>query len=193
MYELPITVNVNDKEYAIRNRADYRVILDVIAACQDVDFTKEEQAATALILFYESLKSYEDIFMAFDDVKEAITAMMNFISLNKNEEVGYKTNHKLIDWEQDEDYIVSAINGVAKTEIRALPYLHWWTFISYYMAIGECSLQTIVGIRDKIAKGKKLEKYEQEFKRNNPQLFKWKTKQTEEEKEFISQIDALWG
>lgn len=192
MYELPITVNVNNKNYAIRNRADYRVIMDVIAACQDVDFTKEEQAATALILFYEALETYEDIFITFEDIKAAITAMMNFISLN-NDEVGYKSNHKLIDWEQDEDYIVSAINGVAKTEIRALPYLHWWTFISYYMAIGDCSLQTIVGIRDKIAKGKKLEKYEQEFKRNNPQLFKWKTKRTEEEKEFISQIDALWG
>ena len=62
--------------------------------------------------------------------------------------------------------------------------MHWWTFISYYMGIGEGGLATVVSIRDKIIKGKKLEKYEKEFKQHNPQYFKWREAvKTEEEKE----------
>ena len=79
---------------------------------------------------------------------------------------------------------IGKIYGVTKecirqTEIRALPYLHWWTFIGYYMAVGECTLSTIVSIRDKIARGKKLDDFEKEFKRDNPQYFRWKSEQAE--------------
>ena len=84
--------------------------------------------------------------------------------------------------------IVSAINNVAHTEIRALPYLHWWTFTGYYMAIGECPLSMVVGIRNKLAKHKKLEKYELEFKRQNPQYFTWKKDQKEAEMLF----EQIW-
>ena len=192
MYELPTTVIVCDKEYAIRNKADYRVILDVIAACQDVDISPSEQAVSALAIFYECIEDEDEVFTAFDDIQEASKVMMSFIGCNDNEDVGYKVNRKLIDWIQDEQLIVSAINNVAKTEIRALPYMHWWTLISHYMAMGECSLSTIVGIRDKISRGKKLEKYEQEFKRNNPQYFTWKTQKTQEEKQFEDNIAELW-
>ena len=67
--------------------------------------------------------------------------------------------------------ICSAINNVANKEIRFEPYIHWWTFMGYYMAIGECPLSTIVGIRSKIMHGKKLEKYEKEMMTNNPEYF----------------------
>ena len=188
MYELPNSVIVNGRKFAIRGKADYRVILDVIAACQDTELEMYEQTITALTIFYEGINDYDDVFTVFSDISAAVTAMTDLISMEK-EEIGYRVNHKLIDWQQDEYLIVSAVNNAAHTEIRAIPYMHWWTFISHYMAIGECALSTIVGIRDKIARGKKLEKHEQEFRRQNPQYFRWKT----EERQAQNLFDELWN
>lgn len=181
MYELPTTVPIAGTVYNIRNKADYRVILDVIATLEDAELTREEQMLVSLIVFYECVDSIDSVFEIFNTselVGEALQAMNDFIGCY-NSDLGYKTQHKVIDWIQDEQLIVSAVNNVARTEIRALEYLHWWTFISYYMAIGECTLATIVGIRDKIARGKKLDDFEREFKRDNPQYFRWKSEQSQ--------------
>ena len=191
MYELPTTVSVNDKDYIIRNQADYRVILDVIAALQDVELTQEERVFTALIIFYECLSSVDSTIHEFDNadkLHDAVSAMYTFINCNDSD-IGYKTHHKVIDWIQDEKLIVSAINNVAHTEVRALEYLHWWTFIGYYMAVGESPLSTVVGIRDKIARGKKLDKFEKQFKRENPEYFRWKRDQQEGQQ----LLDELWN
>ena len=192
MYELPTSVIIDGKQYKIRNNGDYRIILDVIAACEDSDLNSTEQAVEALIIFYDDLSCMNDIWATFVDVKDAVNAMMQSISMN-GANVGHTAKHKLIDWKQDEALIVSAINNVARTEIRALSYLHWWTFLGYYMAVGESSLSTVVSIRDKIAKHKKLEKYEQEFRKDNPQYFTWnQTTLTENEKAFEDEINENW-
>lgn len=191
MYELPTTVTINNTEYAIRNKADYRVVLDVIASFEDSELTEEERVLVALIIFYEQIDTIEQVTQEFSDVDsldEAVRQMMFFISCNDTD-VGYNTKHKVVDWIQDEQLIVSAVNNVAQTEIRALPYLHWWTFIGYYMAIGDSPLATVVSIRDKIARGKKLDDVERNFKRENPQYFRWKS----EEEQSRQLIDELWN
>lgn len=188
MYELPKSIVVGKVSYKIRKDGDYRLILDVISVMQRNDMNQIEKAFAMLNLFYAdaNVEYPEQIYWLFEDFEAAFDAMMNFIECGKKA-IGHRTSYKLIDWEQDESLIVSAINGVANTEIRALPYLHWWTFISYYMAVGDCALANIVSIRDKVARGKKLEKYEQEFKRNNPEYFIWKN-QVENDMSFIKSI-----
>lgn len=190
MYELPKTVEVAGKSYKIRNNADYRTIIGVIDVCEDPELTQEEKTVSAFIIFYEDINDYEDIFKIFNtDAEEAIRAMMRFISYNYDDEFCYAPNVKLIDWVQDESLIISGVNSVAKTEVRSLEYLHWWTFLSYYMAIGEGPLSTVVSIRNKLSKGKKLEKYEQEFRRENPAYFRWKNKEIEDH----NFIESVWN
>lgn len=89
---------------------------------------------------------------------------MQFISYG--EQTG-KASPKLFDWHQDSQIIVGEVNKVAGTEIREIPYLHWWTFLSYFYGIGEGQLSTIISIRDKLRRGKKLEKWEQDYYREN--------------------------
>lgn len=190
MYELPKTVEVSGKSYKIRNGADYRTIIGVIDVCEDPELTQEEKTVSAFIIFYDDINDYEDIIDIFgNDAKEAMQAMMKFISYNYDDELASSAKVKLIDWVQDESLIVSGVNGVAKTEVRELEYLHWWTFLSYYMAIGDGPLATVVSIRNKLAKGKKLEKYEQEFRRENPAYFRWKN----EEIEGRNLIESIWN
>ena len=49
--------------------------------------------------------------------------------------------------------------------MRALPYLHWWSFLGWFAAIGEGPLATAVAIRDKLRRGKKLEGWELDYYR----------------------------
>lgn len=187
MYELPTKIAINDQEYKITNNGDYRMVIDCFFALNDVQLNQEYRIYTCLIIFYEDINSIDDIATKFgDDLQTAIEKMFDFFSCGNS---GHKTHHKLLDWEQDEQLICSAVNNVAKTEIRALEYLHWYTFMGYYCSIGESTFSTIVSIRDKLMRGKKLEKYEREFKDNNPEYFIWNNKTTEQlelEKELLS-------
>lgn len=172
MYEIPTSVMIGGQEFNIRNRGDYRTILDCFAALEDAELTLQERVFSSLIIFYENVDSIEDV-DNLPDLEEAIKRMYDFFNCNGPVSPGAQSDHKLVDWEQDSQLICSAVNAVAGKEIRSEPYVHWWTFMAWYSAIGECPFSTIIQIRDKMVKGKKLEKYERDFKRENPQYFNW--------------------
>lgn len=190
MYEIPTYVIVGDVKYNIRNRGDFRTILDCFSALNDVELSKQERLFASLIIFYEDLTCIEDV-DKFDDLSQAIEAMYNFFNCGDTLKTSTQ-NYKLIDWEKDSQLISSAINKVAGTEIRFESYIHWWTFMGYYMAIGESPISTIISIRDKIMRGKKLEKYEQQFRRDNPHFFMWKNKTVEQEEADLL-VQQLWN
>ncbi len=169
MYELPTTLHLNNQDFKIRNKGDFRVILDCFNALNDRELDEQERLYAMLIIFFEDVNSVYDL-NKLGDLEKVVNSVYKFFNCGQDD-VGIKTNYKVLDWEKDEPLITSAINNVAKTEIRALSYLHWWTFMGYYLAIGECPLSNIVNIRQKIATGKKLEKYESKFRQENPQYF----------------------
>ena len=63
--------------------------------------------------------------------------------------------------------------------------------MAYYMAIGDSTLAHVVGIREKIVKGTKLEKHEREFKAENPQFFDWNFRKEEDQAEY-DKIMKMW-
>lgn len=192
MYELPITITVNENVYSIRNKGDYRMVLDIFTVLNDVELSEQERILTSLIIFYTEFDDVKRLFACSEEELTALTEeMFNFFNCGQTSP-GANTNVKLIDWDNDEQLIASAINNVANTEIRSVEYCHWWTFMGYYCAIGESPLSTVVGIRSKIVKGKKLEKYEQEFRRDNPQYFNW-DRRTLQEKEDDALLKELWN
>lgn len=190
MYEIPTTITVGSTEYRIRNKGDYRMVLDCFSALQDASLNSNERLFCSLIIFYEDINCIADI-NKFEDLEEAATKMFDFFNCGRSQSVGKKMNHKLIDWEQDSQIICSAINKVANKEVRAEPYIHWWTFMGYYSAVGESLLSTIVSIRDKIVRGKKLEKHERTFRQENPEYFVWNTNNIDEEAEEL--FNELWN
>lgn len=187
MYTIPTTITVDGTEYRIRNNGDFRVILDCFQALGDVELTAKERLLAALIIFYPDFDTLTDTSV---DVNALVSEMYNFFNCG-SQDVGTKSNRKLIDWEQDEQLICSAINNVCNKEIRTEPYIHWWTFMGYFSAIGDSPLSTIIHIRDKISHGKKLEKHEREYRRNNPQYFVWKNK-TIEDTEAERLVREIW-
>ena len=179
-YDLPKRLAVCGSEYDIRS--DYRAVLDICTALSEVELTDEEKAFVAFSIFYPAFEE-----MPPEHYREALTRCFWFI--NCGEEEQNRRTPKLMDWEQDFRYIVAPINRVVGQEIREIPYLHWWSFISAYYEIGDCLFAQIVRIRDKKAKGKPLDKEEQRFYRENRQMVDFKAKYTDAENEFLK----LWG
>ena len=191
MYEIPTSITIDGEEFPIRNKGDYRMVLDCFKALQDADLNPKERVFCGLLIFYEGINSIADI-NRFPDLEKAITEMYNFFNCGKNQSVGKNMHYKLIDWDQDSQMICSAINKVANKEVRAEPYIHWWTFMGYYSAVGESLLSTVITIRDKMMRGKKLEKHEREFRTNNPEYFVWNTNRVSDD-EAEQLFNELWN
>jgi len=192
-YSIPTEVVVNDKTLKIRNKGDYRVIIDCFAVLNDPELDKSERLLGCLIIFYEDFdESLAMNNLTADELDIAVSEMYKFFNCGNNESSSPKHEYNLIDWDGDSQLICSAINKITNNEIRAIPYLHWWTFMGYYMAVGESVLSTVVGIRDKIVSNKKLEKWEKQFRNENPQYFTWNMR-TAEQVADDEYIKSLWN
>ena len=177
-YDLPTSLIVNGREYAIR--ADYRAILDIIGVFTDTGITNEDRALIALTIFYEDFET-----MPFGAFEDALAKMKWFI--NGGKEDSRTKNQKLMDWNQDFQLIVSPINKALGFEVRSAEFVHWWTFLSAYMEIGDCLFAQVVSIRKKRKQGKKLDKQDREFYQNNHDIVDLKVEETEAEKALFDE------
>lgn len=183
-WEFPTSLNVGGVEYEIRT--DYRAVLDLLTALNDPELTDEDEQMTA---YMQSQVILQIMFPQFDDIptehwQEALNKASEFIDMGI---VDDRKKPKTMDWEQDAPILIPAINKVLNCEIRAQKYMHWWTFLGAYMEIGESLFSNIVNIRQKKAKGKKLEKWELDFYKENKSLidFRQNNQRSDEERERL--------
>lgn len=176
MYDLPTSLEVCGTEYQIET--DFRVILDIFSVLSAVELTSEEKCIGVLGMFYPGFFT-----MPGEHMEEAIKQCFWFI--NGGNEETQKKSTKLMDWEQDFRLLIAPINRIVGQEVRALPYLHWWTFLAYYGEIGDCYFAQIVRIRDLKAKGKLKDKADREFYRRNRDVIDIKRRYSEAEEEII--------
>lgn len=181
VYSLPTTVDVNGTTYPIQS--DYRAILDILVALTDRELDERDKAETALTIFYPGFDE-----MPVSDYQEALNQCFRFID-HGQENREKKKQPEIMSWAQDFDLYIAPINRIAGCEIRALEYLHWYTFLSYYQEIGDCLFAHVVSIRDKKSRGKPLDKQEREFYRRNREIIDLKTNYTDAEKDIL----AAWG
>ena len=177
---LPVSVEVGGAEYEIRS--DYRAVLDICAALSDPELDGGEKTLAALDIFYPCLEG-----MPPEHYQEAVEACFRFI--NCGEEETPEKSPRLVDWEKDFRLIVAPVNRVCGCEVRAVEYMHWWTFLAAYMEIGDCTFAQVVNIRNKQAQGKPLDKQEREFYRKNRRIVDLERHYTKEENDLLKR----WG
>lgn len=180
-WNLPTSAEIGGVVYPIN--ADFRDILDIFRYLDDPDQPEYIRWKIALALFYEGE-------VPAQYMQEAMAYLADFIACGSRDS---KPGPKLLDWEQDAQTIVADVNKVAGTEIRAMPFLHWWTFMAYFNAIGEGQLSTLISIRDKLRRGKKLEKWEQEYYRKNKDRVDLRKRYSAEELAEQERLKKLLG
>lgn len=168
-WKLPETATIGGTVYKLNT--DFRDVLEILQYLDDPDTPDYLRWRIAIALFYEG-----DI--PPEHHPEAMQYLADFICCGEN---STKPGPKLMDWEQDALAIVADVNKVAGLEVRAVPYLHWWTFLSYFHAIGEGQFSTLVSIRNKLRKGQKLDKWEQDYYKENKHRVDLKKKYSAEE------------
>ena len=156
LWQLPVRAKIRNGQYDLHT--DYRDILEIFSYLEDPSLPEPVRWRIALALFYEQPVPAEDW-------QEAIDYMTAFFCCGQPEQPG----PKLMDWQQDAGAILAGINRVAGQEVRALPYVHWWSFLSWFHAMEPGQLSTLVGIRDRLRRGKPLEAWQKEFYRANRQ------------------------
>lgn len=184
-YGLPKSVCIGGEEFEIRY--DYRVILDIFEVLNDADLNDNARAYTVLNMFYMDFDS-------LTDYEAAVKECFRFIN-GGNIEEKQKRRVQLMSWAQDFQYIVAPVNRVLGYEMRAVDYdfventggIHWWTFLSAYLEVGDCLFAQIVRIRELKSKGKPLDKQDREFYRNNRDIIDLKVKVSDAENELIKQ------
>lgn len=178
-WSLPTVAELTHGVY--RLNTDYRDILEIFSWLEDADQPMYLRWEVALALFYKDP-------LEPADRAEGMEFFCRFITGGAEPD---KPGVKLIDWQQDATAILSDINRVAGTEVRSLKYVHWWTFLSWFHGIGQGQLSTLVSIRDKLRRGKKLEDWEKEFYRENKSRVDLKKRYSQEEQQERARLEAL--
>lgn len=173
-YSLPASLRVGGADFSIRT--DFRVILKICQYFANPDYEEEAWAICLRSLYVDFDKIPREALL--EAAQQALWFIDGGITNQKDEGVKKPI---LMDWEQDASLIIPAINKVAGMEVRAVQYMHWWTFLGYYQEIGDSVFSTVLSIRSKMAKGKKLEKWEKEYLRDNRKMVTIQRKMSKEE------------
>lgn len=180
--ELPTALTVNGTDYRIRT--DYRDTLRIIEAFNDPELQPRDKLFVCLYILYEDFEE-----MPPEDYEAAYEKAVWFIDVGEDPDEGIRP--RIMDWEQDQRILFPAINAAAGYEVRSASYIHWWTFMGFFMEIKEGTFSQVVSLRQKRAKGKKLEKWEREFWAANKRLCALRPRLTDEEKEKKEKLRKL--
>lgn len=174
--ELPVSLSIDERDIPIRS--DYRIALIIIQAMNDPDLNNQEKS----FIMLDALIGIRNI--PDGAYREAIEKSMWFLNGGKDNDEKKRAVPQLIDWQQDEQMIFSAVNHIAGKELRSVEYCHWWTFLGYFNEIQDGLFSTVIDIRSKRARGKKLEPWEKEYYIRNKDIVDIRKPETTEEKQY---------
>ena len=168
-WKLPTSLRVGQKERPIRS--DFATCLECMIALQDPELDEIDRADVCCRLIYGDEQAEELYAEGLTDV--AILQAFAFLGRSNGPEAEREDAPDLptlVHWETDAPLIFDAINKGRQTDIRETD-LHWWTFLGLYMEIGQSLFATVLSLRQKLARGVKLDKEERRFVNENPQFF----------------------
>lgn len=181
---LPTELEIGGRMYAIRS--DYRDCLEIMRAIADPELSDTDRAAVAITIMYPNAEEIPP-----EQLQEAVNKAIWFIGCGKPEKnTSSKKPPRLVDWDRDFPLMVAPINKIIGKEVRAVEYMHWWTFMAAWDEIPpDCLWAQVVKIRRKKAAGRPLDKSEMAWYRENKDLIDMPEKYTQEELDFYAQ----WG
>lgn len=142
---LPTKIKVNKNIYDIN--CDYRTIINILLAFEDIELTQEEKIFIMLNNLYKEKIPDEDI-------GDAISQAIKFIDCGEDY-TNNKTKTRVYSFKKDANYIFTGINFTHHIDIDEKPNLHWWKFVDFFMDMSsECMFGELVYYRTRKAEGK---------------------------------------
>ncbi len=179
IYSLPEVAEFGGRKYGLNT--DFRNILKIFSQLERQELPDIIRWRIAGLLFYSPELQEEDY-------EAGLLYLAEFLQPG---ETSASKSRKMLDWQADASAIIAGVNAASGQEIRLLPKVHWWTFLSWFHAMPPGELSTRVSIREKLQKGKKLEPWEQEYYRQNKQAVDLKPAYTQQENEEIKRLNAI--
>ena len=185
IFDLPTSLTFGGRDWPINT--DYRDVLRTLTAFEDPNVTDEEKTYICLHNTYPDLDRIPQ-----EQLQNALDAAIQFIDHGSREE---GPSPRMMDWEQDATLIFPAVNRAAGVEIRSLEYLHWWTFLGYFMEIKDTTYATVLSLRQKRygKHKKKFEKQEEEYWKANRAICELKKRYTDDELEEQERLNSILG
>lgn len=178
-YSLPKKAVIGEEEYGLHG--DFRDILEIFSYLEDPELPEFLRWRIAVALFYD--RPVPDAHL-----QQAMEYLAFFITAGQQER---GMSRRLLDWQQDAPMIMAEVNRVCHQEVRSLPFVHWWTFLGWFHTIGQGQLSTVVAIRDKLQRGKKLEDWERDFYRQNRKAVDLPKRYTSRELQQRQELEAM--
>ena len=183
IYSLPTEFEINGKTYKIKNKCDFRTVLQIIEILNDGSLSESERNIKAVRSFFENGDQIIDFQTAIKDMYDVIN--VNDGSGHNDEKS--QSEDKVMDWKYDYKYYIPPVNKVLGYDVRDKNrYTHWWTFFAAYMEMGDCFFRQITSIREKLNKGERLEKWEQDFYRDNRNIIDLPSAEQDEKEAWLN-------
>ena len=179
LYQLPRDVILGGKRYPIC--ADFRRVITILSVLEDPAWPEFLRWQVALELFCPGVPD--------EHREQAMGLLADFIRCGAPDTPG----PRLLDWRQDAAMIISDVNKVAGKELRAEEFVHWWTFLGWFHAIGQGQLSLLVSIRDKRRRGVKLEPWEEAYYQQNKAAVDLQKRCSSEEQAERDRLNRLLG
>ena len=139
----------------------YASIINIFAMLQHQGLTEFEKKLTMLRAFF--------LDRVPDDTERAGELCYEFMACGAGAED--KKDIQYYSWEQDGNYIYTAVNQSFSGVLDKEPDLHWWLFIAYFMDLTDgCRFNEIVANRYAHKKGKAT-KEQKEARRQYPEIY----------------------
>lgn len=181
--ELPTYLEINGKQHRILN-TDYRNALIIFQALNDPNLTEQEKQW----IMIDALVGRDNLNKK--DIQAAALQCMWYLDGGKTyDDIKNRHDPKTMDWKQDEQLIFSAVNHVAGKELRTEKYIHWWTFLGYFNEIQDGLFSYVLAIRQKKAKGKKLDKGEMEYFNAHKEMIEIREPESEKDKAIKEELN----
>lgn len=159
---LPKSLDIDGKLYSINS--DFRTVIRIFEMLEDQELTDSEKYYCLLYMFYVEVPD-GNIDVALQQANWFINGGQSGTGSGRRKDYG-----RLYSWTQDRLIIISAVDSELGFSSRSRNYLHWWDWLSAFMAIGDCAFTTIVHMRKK-KKLDKLSKTEQEIWAEDPDTY----------------------
>lgn len=178
LWQLPVQACLAGVTYDLHT--DYRDILEIFSYLEDPDLPEQVRWRIALALFYE-----QPVQQAHRQA--ALDYMVRFLCCGVPDTPGPKR----MDWQHDAAAIIAGVNRAAGREIRSAPYIHWWSFLSWFHAMEPGQLSTVVSIREQLRRGKPLEPWQKEYYRENKAAVDLPVRYSAAERREQARLNAL--